>query len=557
MSFVEPDPTNHLVDRLQQLMRSHQFDQAEPICDTLLHLDPGHFEAHSCLGHIHFQHNRFDQAIISFTRALESRQSSDIYSNLGLTLGKLSLFDEALVCFSTAIALDPGNATAFYNQGNVMQHLNRLEAALQSYDAAIAINPSYAQALGNRGHVLRNMRRMVEAGASYDQAILLAPDHPVILNNRGVIMMELNRPADALENYNQALAVYPNYTEALYNKGNALLALDMTEMAQESLDQAVASDPDNADAHLNRALFLLLTGNFEEGWHEYEWRWRQRSCKILHHFSQPKWTGHESLSNKTILLYAEQGMGDTLQFIRYINMVKALGAHIILEVQAPLKSLLQNLSQVDQLISQGEAIPAFDYHCPLMSLPCAFNTTLSTIPLCDAAIEVSSEQIAAWASRLNHLSMPRIGLVWSGNPDHQNDHNRSIPLQFLMQHLAPEFNYISVQQELREQDRPALGTANNLLPLGEQLQNFADTAALIATLDLVISVDTSVAHLAGVMGKPVWILLPYSPDWRWMKKTGNSLWYPSARLFRQSGIADWGDTIKHLNQALREAWAAR
>lgn len=543
--------SDQLVRDAYQLLNTRQFDQAELLCNTILQFEPKLPDALHCLGMIHFQQGRFDQAVIAFTQALELHQDACLYSNLGLTLGKLGLHHEALDCFTAALALDPANADACYNHGNTLLLLNQLEDALQSYNNTIAINPSHAPALSNRGNVLRTLNRRDEALASYNQAIASQPNHPVMLNNRGVVQMELHHLQEALKDFEQALTIAPNYTEALYNRGNALLALGQLDTALASFNTAVASAPDNADAHFNRAAALLLGGNFEDGWHEYEWRWRQSSYKPLHLFEQPRWTGKETLNGKTLLLHAEQGAGDTLQLLRYIPMVKALGAHIILEVQAPLEPLLQGLADVDAVIKQGGALPHFDYHIMLMSLPSAFNTRLTTIPPCYPSLQAPAEKISAWAEKLGKAAAPRIGLAWAGNPDHKNDHNRSIPLAFLLRRLAPEYNYISLQQELREQDKETLEAASNLLPIGEHLQDFSDTAALIANLDLVITVDTSVAHLAGVMGKPVWILLPYAPDWRWLEKGETSPWYPSARLFRQPAIADWDSAITQLNQSLR------
>ncbi len=510
-----------------QLLNANQPDQAEVLCNAILSDNPKHFGALHCLGIVHFQRGKFDQAVIAFTHALELRPDSDIYSNLGLALAKLNLHKEAIACYNAAIAINPHNAIAFYNCGNSWLHLDQLAEALKNYDQAISVNPAYAEALSNRGNVLRGMKQLPEAIASYDQAIALAPENARVLNNRGVVWMELNRPDHALNDYNRALSITPDYTEALYNKGNALLALGRLESALECFDKSVASDPDNADAHLNRALFLLLTGDFERGWPEYEWRWKQSSTIALHHFSQPLWTGKEKLAGKTILLYAEQGLGDTIQFVRYISMVKALGASIILEVQAPLKALMSTVEGVDVLIAQGEEIPAFDYHCMLMSLPFAFNSNLHNIPAPASYLTAPSDKIADWADKLRELPTPTIGLSWSGNPGHKNDRNRSIRLQWLANRLPPAFTYISLQKELREYDQAALESGSKILSFSDQLQDFSDVAGLIANLDMVISVDTSVAHLAGALGKPVCILLPYAPDWRWMQTGQSSPWYPT------------------------------
>jgi hypothetical protein len=535
-----------------RLLNANQPDQAELLCNKILNSDPKSFDALHCLGIIHFQRGRFDQAVISFTHALEVRPDSDIYSNLGLALTKLNLHKEAVDCYNAAVSLNANNAIAFYNRGNSLLHSNKLAEALENYNQAIAINPTYAAALSNRGNVLRAMKLLPEALASYGLAIALTPDNATVLNNRGVVWMEFNRPADALNDYDRALSIAPDYTEALYNKGNALLALGQLESASACFNRSVATAPDNADAHLNRALFLLATGDFEHGWPEYEWRWKQSSFKALHHFSQPLWTGKEKLAGKTILLYAEQGLGDTIQFARYISMVTALGANIILEVQAPLKSLLSTVENVGVVVAQGEDIPPFDYHCMLMSLPFAFDSSRQSMPAPTSYLKAPSDKSTYWADRLGELPAPRIGICWSGNPDHKNDHNRSIPLQWLADRLPPEFTYISLQKELREHDREALKSNTKLLSFTEQLEDFSDLAGLIDNLDMVISVDTSVAHLAGALGKPLCILLPYSPDWRWMQTGESSPWYPTAKLFRQPALSDWESAIKRLNQYLRE-----
>ncbi len=434
---TEPLPDEHLAHNLAQLMSSAQPERAEQLCNTILQNDPRHFDALYCLGIIYFQRGSFELSIAMLTRALELKQNSDIYSNLGLALAKLHLHQQAIECYSAAIALDAGNVVAYYNCGNSLLELGMFDEALKNYDQALAINPLFAEALSNRGNVLRLQKSLTAALTSYDAAIAIAPQNPVMLNNRGVVMMELNRPQEALNDYNRALGLYPDYVEALYNKGNALLALGRLAAAKNCLDQAVTIAPDNADAHLNRALLLLLTGDFAEGWPEYEWRSKQRSFVALHQFSQPFVDRQGKSRGKTILLYAEQGLGDTIQFVRYVSMVKALGASIILEVQAPLKSLMSDMDEVDAVIAQGEALPAFDYHCMLMSLPCAFNSTLHTIPSAPSYMKAPNDRIADWKNRLQQIARPRIGVSWSGNPGHKNDHNRSIPLQWLLAGLHP------------------------------------------------------------------------------------------------------------------------
>ena len=293
-------------------------------------------------------------------------------------------------------------------------------------------------------------------------------------------------------------------------------------------------DPDLAEAHWNLALALLATGDFERGWQEHEWRWRANVIGPEQSFRQPLWLGAEDLTGKTILLHNEQGLGDALQFVRYAPQVRQRGARVVLRVQRPLLSLMAGLAGADHVIAEGDALPEFDYHCPLLSLPLAFGTHLQNIPAGIPYLHPAADRLAKWQSILGERTAPRIGLAWSGNPAHKNDRNRSIALKQLLPLLSvPGVRFVSLQRDLREDDAAVLGNLPALVSIGAQLDDFADTAAAISLLDLVITVDTAVAHLAGALGKPVWVLLPFAPDWRWLLKREDSPWYPTARLFRQ------------------------
>jgi hypothetical protein len=302
-------------------------------------------------------------------------------------------------------------------------------------------------------------------------------------------------------------------------------------------------------------LALLLNDDFARGWEEYEWRWEDEHLKRQKpQFKQPLWLGQESLKGKTILLHAEQGLGDTIQFSRYAKLVSHRGAKVVLQVQKGLKSLMQSVAGVNWVVEQGEALPAFDYHTPLMSLPLAFKTSLETIPAESVYLECEAVRVEKWKDRLGDKSKPRVGLVWSGNKDHKNDHNRSIALAMLSRILAEEVEFISLQKEVRERDKSALEQVA-VKHFGEELKDFMDTAGLVANMDLVISVDTSVAHLAGALGKPLWVLLPFSPDWRWLLEREDSPWYPSAKLYRQPKIGDWESVIVKVAAELK-AWSS-
>ena len=292
--------------------------------------------------------------------------------------------------------------------------------------------------------------------------------------------------------------------------------------------------------------------DFENGWELYEWRWkRENFTSRKRNFSQPLWLGVESLANKTILLHAEQGLGDTIQFCRYIPLVKKLGARVLLEVPKPLMELLEDFEGVDELLEAGKKLPEFDYQCPLLSLPLSFKTELNAIPSPTPYLQSNAEKIMVWSQRLGAKSKHRIGLVWSGSTIHKNDSNRSLALADLINYLPQNFEYVSLQKEVRERDNEVL--ANSAIKnYSQQLIDFTDTAALCDLMDLVISVDTSVAHLAAALGKPTWILLPFISDWRWMLDREDSPWYESVKLYRQGEDREWEPVFERVARDLIE-----
>ena len=306
-----------------------------------------------------------------------------------------------------------------------------------------------------------------------------------------------------------------------------------------------------AEAHFSQGLALLSIGNFKRGWEQYEWRWATKGYAPKRDFVQPRWRGAEDLSGRTILLHSEQGFGDTLQFVRYAPLLAAKGARVVLQVPPPLKALMAGLAGVDVIVAQGDTLPAFDCHCPLLSLPLAFATTLLSIPAATPYLHANAGSVAKWQALLGERSGPRVGLVWSGNPNHKNDRNRFISSARLLPLLAvPGVRFVSLQKDLREGDAEVLRNRSEITHIGDQLDDFADTAAAVSLLDLVITVDSVVAHLAGALGKAVWVLLPFSPDWRWLLEREDSPWYPSARLFRQPHTGDWDSVIGRVREEL-------
>lgn len=490
------------------------------------------------------------------------------------------------------------DADALSKQGTALLHSQRFEEALTSYEQALKLQPNHVPTIFNHGAALANLQRFDEALASFEYALTIQADHAQTLSNLGSVLVHFNRFHEALARYNQALASQADHVEALSNRGGVLTKLNRFEEASASFTKALEINPDYAEAHWNEGVCRLSMGDFALGWQKHEWRWKAKAfMHTQRNFTQPLWLGQESLqslNNKTILLHAEQGLGDTIQFCRYAHKVAALGATVILEVQPTLKTLLRDVTGVSHIIAKGETLPAFDFHCPLLSLPLAFGTDLDSIPFTfssnkECAQEASfisnillhckrlmgspkPEQAthyvkpdalhkAKWKNKLGHTTLPRIGVVWSGNSIHKDDKNRSIPLSDFLPLISKQteaaaqaqFHYL--QKELRPSDQELLTLLNqqnkiDIAFIGNELKDFSDTAALVDLMDLVITVDTSIAHLAGAMGKPVWILLPFNADWRWLTNRNDSPWYPSARLFRQAEIGDWSSVMRDVQREL-------
>ena len=411
--------------------------------------------------------------------------------------------------------------------------------------------PRHPEILYNLGNAFLALDRIIEALASYDEALAANPSHVGARVNRGNTLLRFNRPADALASYDHALALMPDHPQILTNRGHTLRRLDRTQEALASLEAALAKSSDFPEAHFEAALAHLTLGDFKAGWNAYEWRWKTGAFADKRRaFRQPLWLGNAPLAGKTILLHAEQGFGDTIQFIRYAPLLKNSGARVLCEVQPELMSLLAPFDGIE-LVTKGAVLPPFDLHCPLLSLPLAFGTEPATIPAGVPYLKAPAARVAHWRDRLPPGSL-RAGFVWSGSRAHKNDANRSIalsPFEPLFANLP--FACFSLQHEMRDADREVLQRLPNLIDLGPELSDFAETAAVISLLDAVVSVDTAVAHLAGALGKPVVILLPHAADFRWMRDRDDTPWYRSAKLVRQPAFGDWDGAIGRLADELR------
>jgi predicted O-linked N-acetylglucosamine transferase (SPINDLY family) len=439
-----------------------------------------------------------------------------------------------------------------FQQAFQLHQQGQLEHAEALYAELLKEQPHHIDALHFSGVLANQLGHAQRAVDLISLALKINPNNAAAHSNLGLALYALKHFDEALASYNSALALKPNNVETHYNCGNVLLALNRFNEALISYNHVLAIKPDHADAHWGASWCYLSLGDFDNGWKEYEWRWQTDDFKnYVRHFSKPQWFGEESLRGKTILLHNnEQGLGDTLQFCRYAKQVADLGAQVILEVPKTLLALLAKLEGVSQLIAQGSTLPAFDFHCPLLSLPLAFKTRLDSIPANIPYLFSEPDKVKQWQTVLGEKIKPRIGLVWSGNAAQKNDHNRSLALHKLLPLLTPDYQFISLQKELRDTDRELLMQQPLLQYYGEQINDFTDTAALCELMDVVISVCTSVAHLAAAMGKPTWILLSYSPDWRWLMDRCDSPWYPTVRLFRQNQRGDWQGVIERLQHEL-------
>lgn len=557
-------------NRGSALMALQRWDEALASLGQVLQLHPRHVSAlvnrgqvHAALGHGLEALADHDQAI-----AIEPGRAA-AWSARGEALHALGRDDDALRSFDKAISLQPDRWRTWLARGHACLALGRAQDALMGCDKALALLPSVppspspwrAEVLAGRGHALARLGRLPEAVASYRQALALVPDDAVVLANLSGVLRDLGQLDEALACADRAVALDAQLPGAHTNRGNALQDMGRPAEASASFAQALSLRPDDLDLQWALGWSHLLTGHWAEGLPLFEVRWQRPSFPAVRRgFTQPLWLGDADLQGRTILLHAEQGLGDTLQFCRYAPLVAARGARVVLEVQPPLKGLMASLAGVDQVLAAGEPLPAFDCHCPLMSLPLAWRSTPDTVPAAPSYLQAPAAALAEVAQRLGARSRPRIGLVWSGNAAHRNDANRSLPLSLLLSALPEGPQYVCLQRDVRDEDLRTLQSRPDILRFEDVAQTFEGTAALTTLMDLVISVDTSLAHLAGALGCPTWVLLPAMSDWRWLTQRSDSPWYPKARLYRQATWGQWSAPLQALHDDLaswlREAAAS-
>lgn len=496
------------------------------------------------------------QAYIAYLN--KEPQNFDARHLLGVTYLQSGDYPVALENIQAALQINPNNAAAYSNLGRVLHETQRYEEALASYDKAIQLKPDFAEAHYNKGNTLRELKRADEAIAAYELAIQHKSHYAEAYQNLGVIAHEQRHLEQAIALYGKTIAIKPTHAEAHSNRGVALKALHRIDEALRSFDLSISINPQYAQAYWNKAITLLLDGQYEKGWQLFEWGWAAKQRGAQRHTDHPLWTGLQPLKNKTILLHAEQGYGDAIQFCRYAKSVSALGAKVVLEVPSPLVELCQQLEGVHAVIATGQPIADIDFQCPLMTLPMAFKTTLATIPSEAAYLRADTTTATHWKNKLSAFTHKKVGLVWNGGfRPHQPElwllnSERNITLEGMAQVLQhADIDFFSLQKgdpaesEIRGREKE-LWPQGNFHNFTAELKTFSDTAALIEQLDLVISVDTSTAHLAAAMGKPVWLLNRADGCWRWLIDVDDSPWYPSVHLYRQGQDRNWAPVLKQV-----------
>jgi tetratricopeptide (TPR) repeat protein len=574
-------------------MRAGRHLDAQLCCRQALETNPDHADTLHLMGLLSVHAGQYDLAVEWAARAIRQDPKPEYLATLGTALRRQGRLDEALRTFDKAVQLRPDDAELWRNLGDVLVELKRPADALLTFQHVLKLNPRHWDAADNSGRLLHQLKRWAEALVQFDLCDELQPAHAPTLQIRAICQRQLRRFEEYLADSQRAHALDPANSETCNNIGDALQSLGRIEQALQwfdrslelsphnvtalnnkafslsqvrRFDEAVATygrvkaiDPDHAVADWNLALLHMLTGNFEAGWAGREARWKATNLLAVYpKFSQPVWLGDGPIEGKTILVHEDEGLGDTIQFARYVPMLAARGARVILVVEKALCPLLSELPGVSQCLPiAASPLPAFDVHCPMSSLPLAFATRLDTIPSAASYLPAPAwDRVEAWEQRLGHHDKLRVGLVWSGSVGHRNDRNRSIPLRAMSGILDLDATFVSLQKDPRAADKTVLLERSDIIDLTADLADFSETAALGSCLDLVITVDTSVAHLAGALGRPTWVLLPYTPDYRWLLDRDDSPWYPTVRLFRQDEGRDYAPVLDRLRDELRARIAA-
>jgi tetratricopeptide (TPR) repeat protein len=533
--------------------RLGKLDDAADCQRRALALRPQFFEAINNLGNVLWRQGAVDEAVAQYQQALQLRPDfAQAHNNLGAAYRKQGRLEDAIACYRQALRLNPNYPDAQSNLGDVLAVLGRFDEALAALQQAVRLAPRFAEAHNNLGALYRRLRRFPESVACYREALRINPQYAEAHFNLGIVYTETCELDQAIASCREAIQLRPHYTEAHFQLAQALRAQGESEAAAAEYRQTIRLEPQTPDAHLSRALAWLLAGNFTDGWAEYPWRWRTNDF-IAPPFPSPPWDG--SSAGRTILLHCEQGLGDTLQFIRYAPLVKRRAGTLIVACQKPLVNLLAACPGIDRLVEAGQPLPPHGVHLPMLEAPRIFGTTLETIPAEVPYVFADPGLTEKWRTELRGIEGFKIGIAWQGNPQYRGDRARSVPLvHFAALARVPGARLISLQKGPGTEQLAGLFGEVEVLDLGDRLDQaagpFMDTAAVMMNLDLVIASDTAAAHLAGALGVPVWVALPTASDWRWLLDRDDSPWYPTMRLFRQTRPGDWDEVFARIAAGL-------
>ncbi len=549
---LEAAPGSFPACHMLGVLRAQQGRNAEAaaLIETAIKANPRSAAALTNYGNVLSSLGHYPEALASFDKALALQADPIALNNKGSILHKIGRFDEALRCYEGAIAMQPHYAEAYYNRGNTLFDVGRLGDAVADYDKAIEAAPQYADAITKRGVTLHALSRFEEAIAAFDRVLEIRPDDAETLSNRSISLWSSGKFSQALKSADLALAKNSRLAPTWSHRGNVLRALGRPEEALNSYDQAIALDSGNAEAHLNKSYCLLLAGRWREGWPLFEWRKRLPVPLAARTFGQPLWTGGEELRGKTLFTYAEQGLGDTIQFFRYCELVRSRGAHVILAAQKGLVRLLKTASP-GVTVMDLDAVPAhFDYHIPLMSFPLALDTVVENVPAGGPYLTAEFGKVQEWSGIIGKHGF-KIGIAWRGD-ERGAMRGRSFPLtSFEKLAKLPGVRLISLQKGATE---PELRTPGMNIEILDRFDNgpdaFIDTAAIMQSLDLVITADTSIAHLGGALGRQTWVALKHLPDWRWLADKTDSPWYRTVTLYRQPAEGDWTSVFDQMASSL-------
>ena len=541
----------HLLAHAQSLKNSRRIQEAIVAFEKLKGLYPKFPPILNDLGILYLEQGKLESGVTVLEKSIQvdSSQASTYY-NLGRAYQMQGNFKKAATAYNKATKLQPQMVDAFFNEGLSLFHLEQFNEASEIFERLTKLHPNSAEALNALGICLYHLKDYEESLSILKKALLYNNLSPEIHNNIGLALHKFNRFEEAIDYYSKAILINPQYADALSNRALTYQAIQKTDDALADLDRCIAINPQHTDAHWNKALVHLLRGEYKEGWTGYEWRWQSYSKKWRRKFSQPTWLGQFPLKDKTIFVYPEQGLGDFIQFCRYVPMLSQAGANVILEAPKPLIDIAKTLEGNIKVIEPNGSPGKFDYQAPLLSLPLAFGTSLESIPNKVPYLFADKRKIEIWQTRLGDKTSLRVGIAWSGAAGQANDHNRSMRLEAILPLLELPFEYHLLQKEVREADEDLL-KKSKIRDHRSHIEDFSDTAALIESMDFVISVDTSVAHLAGALNKKMLVLLAFNAEYRWLLIREDYPWYPSVTLLRQSKIGEWDKPLNKLIEIIK------